>query len=450
MHLFHVTESLNVDVGYYMRGSDASAYRIRRAGEAAGEPPGSRLRIRIEAPPDGRPRLGDLHLANSPVFFRALKDHQDRTREAGAAPVATLLAPESRDRVLSRSGLPRRLATGAGPGAEPPGHPVSALGRGRSVRLAVVNIFHQAFGDTLASLCALRELRRILAGRFSSVRVDLFQHRCNRESERLYHRSGLVDGIVFLPAPLRRLAAYDAFLDLTRARARPGAHWMDLCLRAFGLDPGRVPPSRKRMSLPRLPEVPPETVSAVRRARSAGGELLLVHPVASDGARTMPGGHAARFVDAVLRRTPWTIASAVPMDVEHDRFVDWSPLSTSFDRFCYLVSQADLVASVDTCTYHVADALDVPGVALFTTVRPETRVAHYPYIRGIAVGAEGASGSAAAAPAGAPDGDVAPDAWDTLDPDRVIDALEAARRERASARPSAAPTIQTTRPGVHA
>jgi hypothetical protein len=269
---------------------------------------------------------------------------------------------------------------------------VEVLPPGQSLRVAIVNSLANRFGDAIMSLRLLRELRARLEVRFESVAIDLLQHGENPETDRLYRRSGLIRAVRLLPLPLASLAEYDAYLDFSRAPMRPDVHWLDDFLERTGIDPRDVPPSRKRSWLPPDPDAERRLEPHVRPAKQGGRPVVLFHPQASDPAHSLPPPLVAELVRGVLDRTGWLGASAVPVPVEHPAFLDWSGLSRRFEDFVYLVSRADLLVSVDTCAYHVADAFGVPAVVLFTNVPPEHRIAYYPYTEGIARAFRGGEG----------------------------------------------------------
>lgn len=431
--LFYVAEPLDVRVRYYGRGSDPSVYDIHAAGKGPPARAGE-LELRLEAPRDGRLTGRDVHLANSPVFFGALNEYAKRAREQGRPGVLKVLSAAAQATLLGQRGMPARVGRLGNTGALAPLSGALELLQGRrAVRIAVVNILHLAFGDTLLGLCALRELRSTLEARFDAVTLDLVQHRCNPEAEALFRRSGLIDQIHFLPAPVQLLTGYDAYLDLTGERVTADAHWVDLCMDACGLDPRAVPAARKRMSFPPSPGAAAELAARVP-ADDGGAPILLFHPQSSTPIRTFPAERAARFVRELLDLTGWRVASAVPLAVEHPRFLDWSGHSRTFDHFAHLVARADMVVSTDTCAYHLADAFDVPAVVLFTCMTPESRTAYYPYVAGIALAPDdnpllgrGVSDHPAHVA-------YAEALWDRVDARRVVAAVEAMVARRRAAR----------------
>ena len=56
-----------------------------------------------------------------------------------------------------------------------------------------------------------------------------------------------------------------------------------------------------------------------------------------------------------------------------------APPCPTIEQLCALVAGARCVISTDTAMVHLAEAFSVPCLAIFTTHRPELRVADYPH-----------------------------------------------------------------------
>jgi hypothetical protein len=310
---------------------------------------------------------------------------------------------------------------------------VARLDRNRPIRVAVVN-GHSAFlGDSVACLTLLRELVRRLRGQFAAVHIELLQTRFSLETNAMYMRSGLVAGIRMLPLPLSTFASYDIYVELKSTPNRPGVPWTDAGLEAIGVAPRSVAAELKRARLELDPSIGFALAPEVKRARSAGRPLLLFHPLAAAQIRSLPESVAAELLGALLARVECTVVCTVPIPFSHERFVDWSRLSSTFEHFAYLVSQVDMFVSVDTATYHVADAFDVPGVVLFTSIDPAARVSYYPFVIGIRAWADDRL-SVLSCTDQCDDALHASSLWSDLDVDRIVAVLREAVGRRAAAR----------------
>jgi hypothetical protein len=445
MLLLHVAEPLEVTTAP-VRSGDRPWYTIRPAASSTGDRPGRALAdgaaqprtTRLDVPPGGPPNADNLFLANGARFVHALKRYEDAARRSGSASAVKVVGPNARDRLLQHPALPRRL--GYTPGCDeqfvPLEEQLAQLGARRRLRVAILSIFHHRYGDAVMSLPLFRELRSRLAARVGSIEIDLLRQEPNADTERLFLRSGYVDGIRGLPMSLARFAGYDAYVDFTRRALPAGVPWIDALLERIAVDPTSVPLERKRSWLP------PDYLEIGRRRHGArltnmrgdGAPVLLLHPIARTPDRSMPSTVATAWITAVLERTDWLVASVAAPPVRHPRVLDWSALWAGFDDFVYLVSQVDAFVSVDTCLYHVADAFDVPGVVLFTTLDPASWIAYYPSTTGVAVPRRAGDAPLHGKGRGFADEAAGPWGWDRVDVDPLIAVLRRALDQRRGAR----------------
>lgn len=70
----------------------------------------------------------------------------------------------------------------------------------------------------------------------------------------------------------------------------------------------------------------------------------------------------------------YTFISALKLDSKfsHERYFDLNNDSSSFLDFCYIVSNATKILTVDTATYHIADAFFIPTVVIYTNRKKQT------------------------------------------------------------------------------
>ena len=149
-----------------------------------------------------------------------------------------------------------------------------------------------------------------------------------------------------------------------------GMAMLDFFLERLGVSPAGVPPASRRNAwlAPRLRPLPP--------GRLPGYALLC--PRASMELRGMPPEMHAHIVGR-LRSSGLAVvtqgeasAQALPM-----------PEARSLAELAGWVAGAALLVSTDTAMVHLADAYDVPTLAVFTTHRPEWRVRDYPRCRAV-------------------------------------------------------------------
>jgi Glycosyltransferase family 9 (heptosyltransferase) len=426
--IFYVSEPLDVTLDYLIvSGYDAITISPASSESpvASSRPRDSRapVRLRLESPGETGVELHHLYLTNSPRFMRMLGNYCSSRRTEAATGVVKLLGHDAQERLLTHPHMPKQLGDVSGRDQleERLDDQLAGLALRHGGRFAFMNAFHAKFGDTLLGLRVLAELRDAMVARIGPVTIDLLQAPVDPEIDDLYVRSGLVASIRPLPMSLAEFARYDGFFRVGTRRLTDDKHWADQAFRSVGLDPKGIPRSRKHVMVPPLPPIRTELRHAVEAARMLGRPVLLFQSVASNERRTCPPHHAVALAQRLLEQTNFTVASAKPLALAHDRFADWSPVSRSFDDFTYLVSQADVLLTVDTCAYHLADAFGVPAVVLFATERPESRITYHPYAEGIALET---LARAMTAPKIA--GELVPDPerdWSNLRFDRVLAAL---------------------------
>jgi hypothetical protein len=438
LHLFYLQEPIEVR---FVRRDDAhSTLRIfRRIG-------GGREDADDESDADGRPLVGsvlmdapaDRRLSSSHVYMAISKhffeDLRAFLRREGSPSIVKMISIAAASAALERFPLPPKLGYLRTSGS--PFVPLEAqLARlprieKRPARIALINMFNPAYGDCIMSAAPLRQFKRRLDARFGASEIDLIQHPDNVETSELYFRSGLIRAIRHLPAPVSILQEYDGYIDLSAERLRSDIHWVDAFLEALGIDFATIDENEKRNRLAISVDAHRELGARVDALHARGKPLLLFHPLASTRLRAFPPHVTASFVEEVLERTDWEIMTAVPLPVRHERITDFSDASRTFDHLVYLISRATMFVCADTCVYHVADAFDVPGVAIFTSIDPQCRIAYYPYVAGVALQEHDNPLLGTHWSEETEDVSIAQAMWRNLDVDRVLDALASSMRKR--------------------
>jgi len=382
--LFYVVEDVTIAVAHEHVGKAVHSL-IRRAGNTenrgAAEPACGERLFELRSPRAGR-LSADVTYVATPLELRALAGLLGRGGQDGPLRVLSSgTAPE----ICARLGMGRRLGyiRTMDESFIPLEVQLAEFDRARPLRLAIINIFSAALGDSVQCLTLLREIRARLEAHFPQLKLDLLQARFSTATDALYLRSGLAEATYCLPLPVSWLSRYDAYFDFSTEYVRPDRAWIDGCLEAAGIDPFEVPEARKRNSLSLDPAAVARLAPCVEAARARGRPLLLIHPLASTRIRSIPLARLPSLIAAVLEHTDYTLVSTVPLPLADERFVDWSAASETFEDFAYLISQVDAFISADTATYHVADAFDVPGVVLFTSIEPAHRTPYYLFAEGL-------------------------------------------------------------------
>ncbi|MBX2868706.1 MAG: hypothetical protein KTR18_08525 [Acidiferrobacterales bacterium] len=239
----------------------------------------------------------------------------------------------------------------------------SGLEKNDSINVAIVNGMGRGYGDNVSGLGALQHFYRFLSSRFSDVKVDLIQRNTALQGL-IYQRYSEVNETKQLPISVTEFYQYDAYIDLTDLLNFDQFHKMplfDFFLHALSMQK-KVLLKRSKHTQLNIDTNERDRLrnQALIRAGLGSRKLVLMHPSASTGLRTMPVETADRLVDYILSNSDALIVSCVPLSSGHQRVVNMSDLSTGIHEFVHIIAACDAVVSVGTVTYHVSGSLKIP------------------------------------------------------------------------------------------
>lgn len=258
----------------------------------------------------------------------------------------------------------------------------------KHIKIAVMNGFGSAMGDSVIGFTALRTFYQILSNKFEKVQLDVFLRFDAVDRLKLvYQQHQIIDHIGGMPIDVSTLLKYDLIVDFSGIISRYdqwASNWamIDFYLAKFGIDPAKVLQLHKRNLLQLNKEADQAVIPTLVELRNRG-KLLLFHPQTSSPTRSIPPEHYARFLNFLIEKTDYFIISVTQIAFEHPRFQDISTISKSFHELCSIVSHCDAILCADTAIYHLADAFNIPTVALFSSIDPPLRIRYYPTVVGI-------------------------------------------------------------------
>lgn len=163
-----------------------------------------------------------------------------------------------------------------------------------------------------------------------------------------------------------------------RSRNSNYQNWYDIHLAWLNINPTTVPNEAKRPVL-KLTEEEQEKAQAFK---SKYNKLFVIHAYASSLARSWY--QAKDLVPMLLKEYPGcAIAFWNPMDNKWDLLTKKGPgdlpkmNDSQLRETMMLISQADLVVSVDTGCAHIAEGLNVKSLCIYSTVPAWTRNKYY-------------------------------------------------------------------------
>ena len=245
--------------------------------------------------------------------------------------------------------------------------------------LGIINGFGLTLGDSIIGLQALHAA--VTGDALDGLRPISFRLQPDRSVliTELYAKARHLAEIHPQPYKDIGLGEPERLIDIRDFAFDPafrGVAMIDFFLGKLGLEPESVQTALKRnewlkpaMRLNRRDDLP--------------ARYVLVCPHAAMAMREMPmQAHAAVLRKLVGAQTlPVLTQGDVPGEF-FGRVTSERP-ARSLGELCELVAGASLIVSTDTAMVHLADAFEVPCVAVFTTHRPEWRVRDYPLCRPI-------------------------------------------------------------------
>lgn len=256
------------------------------------------------------------------------------------------------------------------------------------MKIGIVNAMSNAVGDHLIGMRAFEiwhnKICEMLPG--TKVTIALFQLNPHRLADITKLWANQINSLYMLPNNTGRLMEQNAFIDLGTLLLREGfdtEHMIDFFLKALSIDPNSVPPEEKRMKYVVSEDTMARVTKMMRAIRTKGRPILLFHHKSTAPIREIEDCKARQIIRDIINNSDYFVISACGLEYQNSRFLDVSSHSMTLDDFAGIISQVDGIVTVDTCTYHFADAFSIPTVALFSSIDPELRSKYYPYVKSI-------------------------------------------------------------------
>jgi hypothetical protein len=261
--------------------------------------------------------------------------------------------------------------------------------KGKSeVRIAIINAMSNSMGDHLIGMRAFDYWHEKVCEKLpgTKVIVSLFQINPHNLVDITRQRADKIDHLYMLPSNTSILFEHDAFIDLGTLLLREGfdtENMIDFFFKALSIDPTTVPIEEKRMKYIVSEEPKNQIQEMMKTINPENRPILLFHHTSTTPIRGMDDCRAKNIIEEIINKSEYFVVSTSGLDYQNNRFADIKKYSVSFDHFAAIISQVDKIVTVDTCTYHIADAFDIPTVVLFSTIDPDLRLKYYPYVKSI-------------------------------------------------------------------
>jgi len=254
------------------------------------------------------------------------------------------------------------------------------------INIAIVGGVGRNIGEIISSCSALRILHEELLNKFENISLDIYlessENKYYARDKELLLTQDYIHKIEPLSLSLKKLLTYDFIIDTSLLNKRgyfASLPYVDAYLYKFGIDYEKINDKRKSTFIDRISKnINKDLIKKIKGLKKVG-KLLLYHPYSANENRSIPKEFALKYLKKLINKADsYTIISALNItQLNDDRYVNLSNFSKSLSDFIYIISQADKIITVDTSTYHLADAFFVPTLVLFTDDKAHIRTKYY-------------------------------------------------------------------------
>ena len=254
-------------------------------------------------------------------------------------------------------------------------------------------------GDSISQMIcactALRILYEKLTNTFKSVKIDIYlnasENKYYSRDKMIFANQTFINKVSPLSIDIKEFSSYDFFIDLSSVSKRSyykKLNTTDAWLYKFGIDYTKISEYEKYNTI-NIDSYKPkgDLVSKIENIKLRG-KVLLFHPYSANVTKSIPKEIAISLLkDLILKMPEYTIVSVLKLEnkFDDDRYIDLSPYSKSFLDFSYIVSNMSKIVTVNTSTYHIADAFFIPTVVIFTESNLNENSKSYPLSKAVYV-----------------------------------------------------------------
>lgn len=265
----------------------------------------------------------------------------------------------------------------------------------KDIKIVIIGNVGDKIGEMIAALTALRLLKQYLNKKFKSVQLDIYleaaQNVYYSRDKEILGTQDYIDNIKPLAIDLKTLCEYDFYIDNSLVKNRSFykvLSYVDAYLYKFAMPYLEILPKEKYNSLniSKL-TVNPKLIEEIKKLKKNKEKLLLYHPFSAKAERSIPQESAYKFLRKLIKKAPdYKIVSALAFaNFKENSYCNLGEYSKSISDFIYLISCMDAIITVDTSTYHIADAFFIPTVVFFKNDDYKLRLKYYSCTKAIRI-----------------------------------------------------------------
>lgn len=265
----------------------------------------------------------------------------------------------------------------------------------QDISVLILGNVGQTVSEMICGCSALRILHEKLSRKFKSVKLDVYlnasENKYYSRDKMIFLNQSFINKISPLSINIKEFCSYDFFIDVSSVTKRSYYERLphiDAWLYKFGIDYKKVSKSNKYNSINISSYKPKKELKDRVQNIKLKGKTLLFHPFSANITKSIPKEIALKLLKELISKMPeYTIVSVLKIDskFEDDRYADLSAFSQNFLDYSYIVSNMSKIITVNTATYHIADAFFIPSVVILTDSDVNENIHDYPLSKAIYV-----------------------------------------------------------------
>ncbi|RXJ69563.1 hypothetical protein CRV08_02335 [Halarcobacter ebronensis] len=246
----------------------------------------------------------------------------------------------------------------------------------QDISLVILGSLGLTVSEMICACSALRILYTTLKKQFKNVKIDIYinasENKYFTRDKAIFSNQTFINKVSGLSIDVKSLCEYDFFIDassVTRRSYYEVLPHIDAWLYKFGIDYKKIPDEEKYNTINFSMYRPKDGLKEKLDRLKQNGKIILFHPFSANINKSIPKEKAVSLLKELIDEMPeYNFVSVIKIDIksELDRFTDLSGFSQTFLDYSYIVSNASKVITVNTATYHIAEAFFIPTVVIFT------------------------------------------------------------------------------------
>lgn len=246
----------------------------------------------------------------------------------------------------------------------------------QDIKVLILGNVGLSMSEMICGCSALRIFYEKLNKKFKSVKLDIYlnasENKFYSRDKMIFSNQSFVNSVNPLSIDVKTFCSYDFFVDFSSVTNRSYFKHLskiDAFLYKLGIDYKKISPEEKFNTINISSYKPKNELKEKLNKLKLKGKTILFHPYSANITKSIPKEIASRILKELIEKLPeYTIVSTIKIDskIDDDRYVDLSTNSQNFLDFSYIVANMSKVVTVDTATYHIAEAFFIPSVVIFT------------------------------------------------------------------------------------